>query len=135
MKLKPLAWLVIVCLMFWAFAGVCFAEDKVMVQVRFKEAITVQGRGNPIEFSDAFYFTPEEWAGMKAEDWAAKKKERTDGWKYQLENPPVPVEPTKEEMEAEILQLEEQKVSLDERKAELTAKIATMTEVPKEEVR
>jgi hypothetical protein len=75
----------------------------------------------------------DDYANLKPEDLAAKKKERVDNWVNILEHPVVQPEPTKEQMLAEIQSMEEQKVSLEARKAELQAKISAISIAPNEE--
>jgi hypothetical protein len=131
MKLTPFAWAVLFCLLFWVGVGVCLASDKVMVQVVFTEDVEVNKQVIP--FTDALYYSMDDYANLKPEDLAAKKKERVDNWVNILEHPVVQPEPTKEQMLAEIQSMEEQKVSLEARKAELQAKISAISIAPNEE--
>jgi len=113
-------------ILFLLLATPCFASDEVKIQVRFKEAITVQGRGNPVEFSDCLYYTPEEWANLQPSELQAKKKERTDNWKHMLEAPQPVIEPTKADLEQQLAQIEEQKASLENQKAEISGKLSAL---------
>jgi hypothetical protein len=94
-------------------------EDTIKIQLIFTFK-TPHG-----EYRDALYFTQEDWAKIKPEDIEDKKKERIDNWIYQLEHPVIPKEPTKEELEKELVELEVQKLQLENRKTELTSLIAS----------
>jgi len=95
-------------------------EEQIFVQVRFKNK-TEAG----IEFNDALYFPIEKWEEIKKEDIEILKEERFNNWKQAVENPPVPVEPTKEQLEAEKLQIEEYITNLEAKKVEVLASIAS----------
>lgn len=97
--------------------------DIVRVQVVFTED-TECGR-----YRDALYFTPAEYAGLKAETLAAMKQTRVDTFVDRIKNPPPPVEPTKEQLEAEVVEVQKQKESLDARLVELAALIAAKDKV------
>lgn len=106
-------------------------EETIMIQVRFKEKVKVKGM--TLEYSDAIYYTEEQYAKLDKEAHEATKQARVDNWKSTIENPPEVKEPTKEDMEAEIAALEEQKASLEARKTELADKITALSAVPNEE--
>lgn len=59
--------------------------------------IKIQVRFEKDGLNDALYFTEQEWANNP--DVEKLKQERYDNWQFALKNPPVPVEPTKEELE------------------------------------
>ena len=63
-------------------------------------------------FRDALYFDklPDD------KEIEIEAQERIDNWVYSIENPPEPVELTKEEIEKAIIDLENQKVSIDTQK-------------------
>ena len=101
--------------------AICFAQDKIMVQVKFSVPVLIHGQAS--EFSDALYFTPEQWADMKPEELKAREQERIDNWQYQISHPPVAVEPTKEQLEAESIALDEQIINAQVRKQEIADKL------------
>jgi len=107
------------------FSPILFAADEeVFVQVRFKEKVDVKGQ--MIEYSDALYFLPEDYEKLDQKDIDSLKQGRIDNWKYQIENPPPVVEPTKAELQAQLISIEDQKTSLNVQKAEILAKLAVM---------
>jgi hypothetical protein len=59
--------------------------DKVQIQILFTKE-TVDG----ISFTDALYFSPEEYATLSEEQIEALKQERFDKWIYSVNNPPAP---------------------------------------------
>ena len=108
--------------------------QQVMVQVRFQEDVNIKGMN--LQYSDALYYTPEQYAAMKQSDIDAVKAERVANWKNIMENPAPVKEPSKEELIAQIAAMDEQKVCLEAQKVELQAKITAMdavAEEPKEE--
>lgn len=76
------------------------------------------------QYRDALYFTPAEYAALKPADLAAKKQARVDTWVDRIKNPPPPVEPTTEQLEAEVVEVQRQKTALDARLVELASLIA-----------
>lgn len=95
-------------------------EQKTFIQVRFKNT-TDKG----VEFNDALYFPIEDWEKKTQEEIDTLKEERFNNWKQAVENPPAPVEPTKEQLEAEKLQIEEYITNLEAKKGEILASIAS----------
>ncbi len=85
------------------------SEEKVLVQVRFRED-TAFG-----EYSDALYYTQAEYAVMKEKEITAAKQERVSKWVASMQNPGTEVEPTKEELEAEKAELQERVDDLETR--------------------
>jgi hypothetical protein len=100
-------------------------QEQIFVQVRFKDTVTVKGMD--LEYSDAIYYTQEQYSKLDLDAHEAIKKERIDNWKNAIENPPAAVEPTKEQLEAEQVSIDEQVAALQARKTELTDKISTMS--------
>ena len=88
-------------------------EIKKMVQVKVK---VPTDRG---VYSDALYFKEGEVPADK--DVEILAQERADAWVYNVDNPPVEVEMTKEELETAIAGLDETK---SEYQSKLDAKIA-----------
>jgi hypothetical protein len=106
--------------------------QTVMMQIRFSEDVLVKGM--TLSYSDALYYTPEQYAAMKQSDIDAVKAERVANWKNIVENPAPVKEVTKEELIAQIAAMDEQKVSLEAQKAEIEAKIVAMDAVAEEPV-
>lgn len=100
-------------------------SETVLIQLRFKED-TVVG-----EYNDALYFTQEEFATTTKGDIEAMKQVRIDKWVNAVQNPPTPVEPTKEELEELEAQLLKQ---LEEVQAQIVAKTPPPPPEPVEEV-
>ena len=67
-------------------------SEEVFVQVRFK-VTTKYG-----EYSDAIYYTLDEYKNLKEADKELEKNTRADNWVNLIESPPVlPEEPVKED--------------------------------------
>lgn len=64
-------------------------------------------------YNDNLYFTQDEFAKISPDDLAAMKQHRVDNWVYQIENPPVAVELTKEDLQAELAEIVQQKAELE----------------------
>lgn len=75
------------------------------------------------EFNDAIYFTEAEFAAVSQQEIIDEAQKRIDQWVFGIQNPPVAIEPTKE-------QLLEQKVQLEAFVAELNSKIAKIDATP-----
>ncbi len=109
--------------------------EKIMVQILFGEEVVVNGM--TLEYQDALYL-PVDDPSMTVKDWLkAKRTEidkvklaRVDNWLNLLKNPPEPIKPTKEILQAELVEVEKQKVSLEMRKAELVVLIAAKVAKP-----
>ena len=104
--------------------------QQIMVQIRFQEDVNIKGMN--LQYSDALYYAPDVYAAMKQSDIDAVKAQRVAAWVDVVTNPPKPVEPTKEELIAQIAAMDEQKVSLEAQKAEIQAKIVAMDAVAEE---
>ena len=61
-----------------------------------------QSAGAMREYNGTVNYTPEEYEVVKAEDLALAKQKPADDWLYSVKNPPPYVEPTKEQLEAEL---------------------------------
>ena len=99
--------LFILLAIFCMLAGLGFAEDKVMIQVRFKEQ-TDYG-----SYNDALYFTLDEYKDIKQADIDLLKQQRVDNWVNMVSNPPAYIEPTLDELKSMRADLQEQIDSLD----------------------
>jgi hypothetical protein len=111
-------------------ASPAFAADQVEIQVKFSEKVNVNGQD--ITYSSALYFTPEQYSSITPDELAAMKADRVANWKNMLENPPVPVEPTPEQLKAELETIPSQIELLEVRKAELEDKLGIVEEPPVE---
>ena len=126
----------------------CFAEDRVKVQVQFRKLIfqcqdgteevidASMSGGNTYEhtckdgkwtnkfvnYSGNVSYTPEEYEALKEADLIAQKTSLVDDFIYQKNNPPKYVEPTSEEIQAQIDSIEEQKAVLVSQKESILAK-------------
>lgn len=104
--------------------------DKIRVQVVFAQD-TEYGR-----YQDALYLAVDD-PQLSLKDFLAAKQTDIDKTKAtrvatfvdRIKNPPAPVEPTKEDLERELADIEAQKISWDARKADLVAQIAAMATV------
>lgn len=76
--------------------------DEVFVQLRFKEQTEVG------EYNDAIYFSEVAWANRDQAAIDAEKAQRVANFVEAVKNPPPPVEPTKEELEFQKVELEKQ---------------------------
>ena len=94
-------------------------SDIVKIQLSFSEE-TKHGH-----YSDALYFTEEEWAKVDPKELDTIKQARVAKWVDYLDNPPVPAEPTKEELQAMLVEFEAQTVELERKKIETQEKIDT----------
>lgn len=83
-------------------------EDKISIKVEFTEEVN----GN--KFTDSLYFTPEDYEALSEKQLNSLKKERVDNFKAFIDNPPEPIEPTKEELEQSKEILAEQLAKLEE---------------------
>lgn len=83
-------------------------EDKISIKVEFTREVN----GN--KFTDALYFTPEDYEDITDKELETLKQERVDNFKAFIENPPQPPEPTKEELEQSKEILAEQLAKLEE---------------------
>lgn len=100
-------------------------SQQIKVQVLFTEE-TAHG-----SFTDALYFTQEEFATKTQGDIDALKTERVNNYVTAIDeakNAPV-VEPTKEQLEAEKLQLQQSVAQLQAQLVEIDAKITTKVDV------
>jgi hypothetical protein len=128
----------------------CYAEDKVRVSIQYKQYLytcpdgeeiltddntrkytcksgAVVGEGAYRDVGGSLSFSKAEFDALKTEDIEALKDERIEARIYEVKNPPVPVEPTKADLEAEKANLEAEKVNLEARVLELTDKISAKT--------
>lgn len=87
--------------------------DQIFIQVRFTQN-TDYGT-----YSDALYFTPEEYATKTVSDFNLLKKQRIDNFINTVKNPLPQVEPTKEELQKYANSLQSQ---LDEIKLRIVSK-------------
>ena len=104
----------------------CFADDKVMIQIIFTEDIPING--TTITYTDALYLTPENYVSFGEDKSVIErlKQMRIDNFKYQIEHPPIQVEPTSEDLIKEQSNIDEQINSLQVRKVELSNQISVM---------
>jgi hypothetical protein len=105
--------------------------DKIRVQVCFSQDVEVKGM--PISYSDAFYFTQEEYASLSESTLQEMKDDRIANWKNAIENTSAPIEPTEEQLEAEKVAISEQIAQLQSRQSEITAKVSILQGNPIEE--
>ena len=124
-------YLLVISLLLWC--GAASASQEVMIQVKFKEMVNVNGM--QIEYSDALYFKPEEYSAKTQADIDAVKAVRVANFKEAVLNPVKPKELSKEEIQAQLTSIEEQKVTLESQKVELEAKLTAISanEEPLEE--
>lgn len=111
--------LLLIALLF-SFAPSLFA-DETDIRYSIRRQIDV-GEGRIQEFTDAIYFTQDEWAHITQEEIDARVKERMDNYAESIKNPPPVVEPTEE-------QLENEKLYLESQLQEVTTKLTTIKTV------
>ena len=86
------------------------------IQILISEPVKIGDQ--TIEYNDALYYTEEQFTALKQEDIDIAVKERVENWKTMINNPtPVP-EPTQEDIELQLQQIEQQKIQLDSIKAD-----------------
>ena len=91
--------------------------DTIRIQLRFSEE-TKFGH-----FEDVLFFTEEEWEKRNDDDIAKTKQERINKWVDYMENPPSTAEPTKEELQAMLVEFEAQTIELERLKIQTQEKI------------
>lgn len=105
--------------------------DKLAIQVTFERTFVVDGQ--PQVHRDALYLPaivtdPDmpvgKWLEGLRPEIERVKSERIAVQEEIRKHPPAPVEPTKEQMQAEVVEIDRQRASLESRKTELTAAIA-----------
>ena len=80
--------------------------DTVNVQIRFKQIVSVKGVA--MEFNDSLYYPLADYDNVTPNQIEATKQQRIDAWKNAIENaPPAPV-PTKQELQAQVAELQKQ---------------------------
>ncbi len=104
-----------VLVVLFASHGLC---DDVRVQYR------IQRTHNGIAFNDALYFTESEYANLQKDEAQSMADGRFDAWVQTIENPPVPPEPSKEDLERQQKEIEDYKAELERQILELEQKIA-----------
>ncbi len=130
---------IILALLFCLIPITVLAADRVRVQVQFKKGIFQckdgseevvdfsVGGGNTYEHTCAdgewtnkfiayngfISYTELEYEALKVEDLETTKTIKVDEWIYKKNNPPVYVEPTKEELEAELAYFNEEVTKLE----------------------
>jgi len=129
--MKTRVWIVLVLSLALPVVGTePTSTQTVQIQVIFTEKTEVG------EYRDALYYTIDDpgvtvdkWLQTKQADIDAVKRSRVDNWVNLVKNPPKPIEPTKEQLESELVAVEKGKVELEARKATLTAQIAALTAI------
>lgn len=76
------------------------------------------------EYNDSLYFSKDEYYSLTDDEITKQVFQRVFNWVDAIENAPVPLPPTKEELIAQQNALVEQKVSIDEQIAELATQIS-----------
>ena len=92
-------------------------SQEVFIQVKFKEHTEVG------EYNDAIYFTEDEYAVVDQKSIDQIKKKRVDNFVDSIKNPPPVEEPTKEELQKIMEELDLQKVLIDQQLIDLQEKI------------
>lgn len=100
-------------------------KEQKFVQIRFQDDVDINGQ--VITYQSALYIPFDQYPETKQEDIDKVKSDHVANWKYQIENPPPPIEPTKEQLEAEQLAIDEQVLQLQARKVELADKISAIS--------
>ena len=98
-------------------------QEQVKIQIRYWED-TQYGR-----FCDALYFTQDEYVKTEQKDIDAEKQRRLDNWIAIVSKPPV--EPTKEQLEADLVALQNELTMKQADIAEMQTKIAVKAVVEK----
>lgn len=87
-----------------------FAAD---ISHEYKYQVIVKENVGGIEYRDAIYYTPEEWETLTQAEVDAEIDKRVTNFDNMIKNPPAPVEPTKEDLEAYRVELAAQLADLD----------------------
>lgn len=97
-------------------------REQVLIQVRYSMP-TDYG-----DYSDAIYYTPDQWKNIKQDDIDAEKQKRVNAYLDVVHNPPIVKEPTKEDLERDI-------AVIDKQKAELQSKLDALIAKPKDVIK
>lgn len=79
----------------------------------YRYQVLVNEKVNGTEYNDAIYYHPDDWENLKQSEVDKEISRRVDNFKDALENPPTPVEPTKQELMDAKAQLVAQVAQLD----------------------
>jgi len=87
--------------------------NKVMIAVQIREDVEF-GKGDIRQYNDTLYYTEAEYASLKEGAIETEKQRRITNWVNHVKDASTktPVEPTKEEYEAQLAQQEEQVAEL-----------------------
>lgn len=96
-------------LLTFSFAGVTYADE---INIQYKYTMDYQREGKSlVQFQDAFYFPLSQFGKMTSEEITEAiekdpvvqqmKEARFDALKEVIDNPPAPIEPTKEDLQAQ----------------------------------
>jgi hypothetical protein len=91
----------------------------------------IVGEGWYKNVGDCLSFTKAEYDAMSQDDLAKLKQERIDKRIYEVKNPPIVVEPTPEEIQAQIDSKTQEIESLQAQKVEAVAKLQVIEEIEK----
>ena len=112
----------IILLLLLALTSNAYAAD---ITQEYRYQVLVKEEVNGIEYKDAIYYTPEEWQTLTQKEVNDEIEKRVTNFDNAIKNPPVQVEPTVEELQAQKAELQAQ---LTAQIADLDAKIQTKTE-------
>lgn len=112
---------IILTLAILAFANIALA-DEVRIQVLFSKVYESGDKG-AIQYQDALYFTEDQYAKLTNDEIEQIKNDRFTAWQAVVDNPPVAVEPTKEELENVAVTLQAEIAKLINVLQELVSKI------------
>lgn len=95
--------------------------NEVLIQVRFIEE-TEFG-----QYQDALYYSFDEWGKISDKDIEQAKIERINNWVDMIKNPPPLPEPTKEELEISLINLESLSIEIENQKNIIQQKIVEIS--------
>lgn len=81
--------------------------DQKIIQIRFTKVYKKDTK-SPIEYQDALNFTEDEYNLLDTLAIEDMKQKRFDNFVSIIENPPIPVNPTKEELQSQADELQRQ---------------------------
>lgn len=84
-------------------------ESQTFIQVRY------QIETDCGQYHDALYFSIEEWDIIEQKEIDKEMEVRVNNWIDRVLNPPIPIEPTKEELLEQISNLADQKIELQKK--------------------
>jgi len=96
------------------------------IQILISEPVEINGM--TIAYNDALYYTEEQFEKLTQEDIDAEVKLRVENFQDAINNPPPVPEPSQEDIELQLQQIEQQKIQLESMKVETIEKLAVFSD-------